>query len=181
MKDRAIRFLAWKARQVKVLDEVETRRRVKTGEVQPLPAEYPAVSRWWPVGKRGKPLTCPYGEVGSVLWVQEPWRPGPKFGTFELASSVEDPEYDYNRWSHAHTMPRLACDTHVIVLSILVERVQDITEEGARLEGVPNREAFKNVWNSIHGANAWDLNEWVWVLRLRKFRAEDAQNTEKEA
>ncbi len=52
------------------------------------------------------------------------------------------------------------------LVSVRVERVQDITEEDARAEGVEPingsyREGFRAVWHDIYGT--WDANPWVWV------------------
>lgn len=176
MKTHPIRFTAWKARAIREGKASQTRRRVKVGTVVQLDEE-----RWWPVGKRGKPLTCPYGEIGDVHWIQEPWRPTQVLGRYELASKHPDPDYDYSRWRPAHTMPWLASEQSIRTLSIYVARIQDITEEEAVLEGVPNREAFEKVWGSIHGPLSWRENEWVFVINFEKYDAHTAQNTKIEA
>lgn len=163
MKDHCIRFTAWKARAIREGKATQTRRRVKVGTVTQLED-----GRWWPVGKRGKPLTCPYGEVGDILVVQEPWRPTQIFGRYELASKHPDPDYDYSRWRPSHTMPILACDLKIRTTAISVARIQDITEEECLLEGVPNREAFEKVWGSIHGPLSWEENEWVFVITFER-------------
>lgn len=73
------------------------------------------------------------------------------------------------------------------VVSVGVERLQEITEEDAIKEGVkavllgsvgnygdPNgdddayRYAFKELWTSIYGADSWDLNPWVWRVEFKK-------------
>lgn len=66
------------------------------------------------------------------------------------------------------------------------ERVQDISEEDAIMEGVGPAEyewcepandnvlvitaweKFQKLWNSIHGDGAWDKNEWVWPIEFEK-------------
>ena len=30
----------------------------------------------------------------------------------------------------------------------------------------PGRTSFMNLWNSIHGPDAWDRNDWVWVIEF---------------
>jgi hypothetical protein len=56
-----------------------------------------------------------------------------------------------------------------------VQRLQDISEEDARAEGVnlaradgrldPTfRLAFSNLWNSLYGPDAWDANPWVTAI-----------------
>jgi hypothetical protein len=66
------------------------------------------------------------------------------------------------------------------LVSVRVERVQDITEEDAKAEGLRRTEngwtdgasgydvtsarmAFQELWASIYGEASWDANPWVWV------------------
>ena len=68
-------------------------------------------------------------------------------------------------------MPRWACRLVLPLVSVRVERVQDITEEDAKAEGVEPiggsyREGFRAVWESIYGT--WDLNPWVWVAEWKE-------------
>ena len=63
-------------------------------------------------------------------------------------------------------MPRWACRLVLPLASVRVERVQGITEDDAKAEGVEPiggsyREGFREVWQSIYGT--WDANPWVWV------------------
>ena len=175
-----MRFTAWKARAIRCDQASQTRRRIKLGDVQQQPD-----GSWWPVGKRGKRLACPYGEAGTLLWVQEPWRylPGSSGPRYALASreTSESKAYDYSRWCAAHLMPYLACDQWLVIDSIKAERIQDITEDCAIAEGVPCRDSFKAAWDAIHGPGSWDKNDWVWVIRFAKTCAPSAKITEKKA
>ena len=75
-------------------------------------------------------------------------------------------------------MPRWACRLVLPLVSVRVERVQDISEGDAIAEGlrradygwtdgttgydtVSAREAFRELWDSIYGT--WDANPWVAV------------------
>jgi hypothetical protein len=89
-------------------------------------------------------------------------------------------------------MPRWASRISFDVVSRRVERVRDISEADAVAEGIRKvrdnsgcwvgregpgafitpwptaREAFADLWESIHGPGAWDLNDWVWVVEFRR-------------
>lgn len=93
------------------------------------------------------------------------------------------PEESYHGWNPSIHMPRWACRTVVQITNIQVQRVQDISEEGAKAEGcAPAFEdwngivhtqpfykyGFKFLWESIHGPGSWALNLWVWVIAFRK-------------
>lgn len=88
----------------------------------------------------------------------------------------QDP--DTARWFPSIHMPKWAARIHLRVLSVGVERVGDITEEGAKAEGVeaddivPNahayRDAFGRLWDSLYGAGAFERNGWCWVTRFER-------------
>jgi hypothetical protein len=76
-------------------------------------------------------------------------------------------------------MPRWASRITLTVTDVRVQRLQDISEDDAKAEGVrpafsyPGWDAVSSVpkyrwglheiWNSLHGPDAWDANPWVWV------------------
>jgi hypothetical protein len=76
-------------------------------------------------------------------------------------------------------MPRWASRILLEIVSVRVERVQDITEDDAAAEGVAftkytNANArfhFKELWDSTCGPGAWDRNDWVWVIEFKKLPA----------
>ncbi|WCM21435.1 hypothetical protein NDK50_08285 [Paraburkholderia bryophila] len=82
-------------------------------------------------------------------------------------------------------MPRAASRITLEVTGVRVERLQEISEADARAEGVtieerhmngycagetrpPSIRAFRELWESINGADSWDANPWVWVVEFRK-------------
>jgi len=156
-----------------------------------------------------EPDWCPYGGPGDRLWVRETWgvgtRPCPHRGWVDgieyradtaylegpdllhLRTDVEPPdtfEFDAvpDGWRPSIHMPRWACRTVLEVVSVRVERLQEITEEDARAEGFPDppgqnrmypdraRYWFQNLWDSINAkrGHPWDLNPWVWVVEFQK-------------
>jgi hypothetical protein len=77
-------------------------------------------------------------------------------------------------------MPRWASRLTLVVTEVKVQRLQEITPEDSIAEGVECKtcaamgqsachgrgcfasvNAFRDLWNSIHGSDAWDQNAWV--------------------
>nr|AGC71965.1 phage-related protein [uncultured bacterium A1Q1_fos_25] len=74
-------------------------------------------------------------------------------------------------WRPAIHMPRWACRLVLPLVSVRVERVQDITDEDAEAEGVEPiegsyREGFRAMWQDIYAT--WDANPWVWVAEWKE-------------
>ena len=93
------------------------------------------------------------------------------------------------KWRPSIHMPRWAARYLLDVTAVRVERLQDISEEDARAEGVEEwaksedgfaalrglgfaiptapRFLFQLLWTSIYGAESWDANPWVWVVEFK--------------
>jgi hypothetical protein len=129
------------------------------------------------VMRGGFGFRCPYGQPGDRLWVRETWRSYPDgivyradYRDTDFADAVHAP------WRASIHMPRSASRIALEVTGVRVELLQDITEEDAMAEGVepelvppdggsvPHVEGYRRVWEGLHGAGAWDLNPWVWVV-----------------
>ena len=89
------------------------------------------------------------------------------------------------KWNPSIHMPKEAARIWLKVTDVRVERLQEITPQGAWKEGarcsclhpVPdcagNKTAFVNIWNStIKKADldryGWDANPWVWVIEFER-------------
>ncbi len=140
----------------------------------------------------------PYGEPGDRLWVRETLLLGDDGSWVYAADSCPielvagDPNYPAMlSWAHHNErercnsihMPRWASRITLEVTSVRVERLQDISEEDAKAEGVDSvpvgdiprngtlyhRDDFAQLWDIINGSKApWSSNPWVWVVGFRR-------------
>src|SRR5690606_1112920 len=95
------------------------------------------------------------------------------------------------KWRPSILMPRWASRILLDVISIRVERVQEISEEDIAAEGVTRelvaemartpldeipdlRAAWRIGWIAINGRESWEANPWVWVIGFR--RTEEASH-----
>lgn len=150
-------------------------------------------------------LASPYGQPGDQLWVKETWRcvRAYPFSDFKRSSmddiayrASQDDESEMIRrsyrfkWSPSLLMPRVYARLFLEIESTRPERLQDITDEDAILEGamdwlneIPTlpqwekrgtsykwtpREAFRFLWTSINGIDSWDANPWVWRIGFHR-------------
>nr|DAF23431.1 MAG TPA: ASCH domain protein [Caudoviricetes sp.] len=162
---------------------------------------------------------CPFGRVGDRLWVREAYQ-GPLFNFDQMETYLEDtskferpefceyradggktPEYydaDDNLrygWKPSIHMPRWASRITLEITGVRVERLNDISEEDAKAEGVkpagdmlpdyPDtfltpkgdfataKVAFQRLWQSIYGEESWAVNPWVWVIEFKRADAQE--------
>jgi hypothetical protein len=106
---------------------------------------------------------------------------------------VAPPEYNptlytYERWSPSIHMPRWASRITLDTASLCIEKLQDISEADAGAEGVesylhgaydfdylalpPSIANFRRLWDSLNGAENWQANPWVWVIKFPHSRQE---------
>lgn len=134
---------------------------------------------------------CPYGAIGQRLWVRETFarliddsKPIREVKKYYKATENKP---DYLKWRKGILMPRWASRITLEITNIRVERVQGISNDGAKLEGVNAKESvgccyhvvcnclvpsehrrqFSILWNSIYGSDAWDKNCWVWAIEFK--------------
>jgi hypothetical protein len=132
---------------------------------------------------------CPYGWIGSRLWVREAWAARldqDHMSAAELYAAgvrwagywADGPEKCCNtgcagaagRVRTGRFMPRWASRIMLEVVDVRVERLQEITEADARAEGVSGRDEFRALWDSINAKRGfgWDTNLWVFVVEFRR-------------
>ncbi len=132
---------------------------------------------------------CPYGVPGDKLWVRETWKSTgllanstPRYtracGRFAYRADLAQRDRDLHiPWRASIHMPRWASRITLEVTDVRVERVQDITEDGAIREGCCDANhkdfhvgAFHDLWDSINAKRGfgWDSNPWVWVVEFKR-------------
>jgi hypothetical protein len=136
-------------------------------------------------------VKCPYN-VGDILWVRE---------TFSSKEVYDEPPgttahykasdcFSAEKWKPSIFMPKQACRIFLKIKSIRVERLNEISEEDAKTEGIEFVEgidgniyynyltldyftknkilSFMTLWQSINGTDSWKHNPFVWVYEFEK-------------
>lgn len=198
MKERGILFNSEMVRAILEGKKTQTRRVVKNQK------------RYWKsviphkADKIG--FQCPFGKAGDRLWVRETWASETKDMKYAQAQHedgmsespiryrVTDDVSGLNlKWKPSIYMPRWASRINLEILTIRVERVQEISEEDAKAEGFEHqiknpteyqkkiienggyqhrsaRNGFRLLWDWIHCRKGfgWDANPFVWVIESLK-------------
>jgi hypothetical protein len=122
------------------------------------------------------------GSTGP-MGIERYWNPVYKASDDHANESTEDRGFP---WRPSIHMPRWASRITLEVAGVRVERLRDITEEGAKAEGVSptcpiygdcggykhegHKEAFTKLWDSIYAKRGfgWDVNPLVWVIEFKR-------------
>ena len=146
---------------------------------------------------------CPYGSSGDRLWVREAHWIHESERIVAYRADGEMPKHmEGSRWRPSIHMPRWASRLLLEVTEVRVERLQEITEEGAIAEGVTASESvdhstegvrlgdgwilgpttewhsasgnFALLWDSFNDkrGHGWDENPWVWVVSFRRLQSQ---------
>ena len=173
MKERPILFSGQMVRAILEGRKTQTRRMVKP-QAAILTDEMARGFGIRPPAVENAPvIPCPYGQPGDRLWVRETWALHPETGS--LLYKADDAAPDNIKWKPSIHMPRKHSRILLEMTSIRVERLQTISWEDALAEGTDNDPAttnavgsFAKYWDYINGAEAWDMNPWVWVVGFKK-------------
>jgi hypothetical protein len=102
---------------------------------------------------------APYGQSGARLWVREafwcdnqeyiqtyknePWRgtPDPQWAEIHYRASERDPDI-FPKWRPSIHMPRWAARIFLEITAVRVERLQDISRQDAKAEGIIEEEFY---------------------------------------
>lgn len=142
----------------------------------------------------------PFGKPGDHLWLKETWR---QYSRSECAcyddcqcppSGTVFYRADHDeeiKWRPSIFMPRWASRITLEITGVRVERLQEISEEDAKKEGIESEGgdpkmwksynpklgwlsvddpamSYRTLWESINGPGSWDANPWVWVIEFRR-------------
>lgn len=156
---------------------------------------------------------CPHGKVGDRLWVRETWQlmmpTTVSYGGGEDDWDWESEESEYipsampdyggplvykaddenacKWWRPSIFMPKWASRIMLEITGVRVERLQDITIDDCKAEGIapftfakgilsdnpPDpRWKFIERWNSINAKRGWpwSSNPWVWVVEFERVK-----------
>lgn len=123
-------------------------------------------------------VRSPYGRPGDHLWVRETtWqKPGDPLVYHCAADRFGDAQQLKKKGFRkipSRIMDRSLSRITLEVVSVRVERVQEITEADCVAEGVgdgvTHRPGFHRRWDAINGKRSpWASNPWVWVVEFRR-------------
>ena len=148
-------------------------------------------------------IKCPYGQVGDRLWVRATWSKNFKgqmlfkyqYDYLTKMFDLDDrpdwlpkfPPWPKLLWKPAIHLLKADAEIWLEITEIRVERVQEITEEDAKLEGfiadpLPTIKKclcdsmgrrhickFIDLWDSLNAKRGygWDFNPWVWPISFK--------------
>ncbi|WP_459434809.1 hypothetical protein [Roseovarius sp.] len=174
MTDRPIIFSAPMVRALLEGRKTQTRRVLK-------PAKYSFQNNIrLPDGANAGEVALKFA-LGDRLWVRETVaRQETDQGVgFQTYASDDSEVWPLTKWYHQRKtipsihMPRWASRLTLTVTDVRVQRLQEIDRGDAMEEGCPHpnmasgpdpRDWFCDLWNSLHGSDAWDANPWVVAL-----------------
>ncbi|KJZ83890.1 MULTISPECIES: hypothetical protein [unclassified Clostridium] len=136
-------------------------------------------------------IKAPY-MPGDILYVRETWGISNPLGDF--ARNNRTAEYVYKAgyskgeripidreqeknlgvWKPSIHMPKVAARIFLKVIGVRVERLQDITEQGIKAEGITEEwpphamDKFRKLWDSTTKEYRWETNPWVWVIEFER-------------
>lgn len=136
----------------------------------------------------------PSYQPGDILYVRETWKNAPN-GYYYYEDWQRDDIADVTKWRPSIHMPKEAARIWLKVTDVRVERLQEITDEQVKREGIQYDEcptgftwkqetymhncyttpigAMQALWNSTIKKSdldryGWNANPWVWVIEFER-------------
>lgn len=219
MNEKPILFSGEMVRAILEGRKTQTRRALTKQPIDILPMKVPNL--WVTLETRdpnhGRVIRCRYGKPGDRLWVKETFQVVQPWGSvgdewvgddiMEVdgrLGSVKPEQIGYwwslvyraqddicSWWRPGIFMPRWASRITLEIVSVRVERVQDISDADAIAEGIErvsdaahfawrdytgNNQllspamSYQSLWEKINSKRelGWDVNPWVWVLEFKR-------------
>ncbi|HHG0795960.1 hypothetical protein [Klebsiella pneumoniae] len=219
MKERGMIFNAEMVRAILDGRKTQTRRPIKWKQTRFTEIGEREDGSRWPWSEDAEHACdfwhpCPFGAVGDRIWVRETWqaihdycdenghvderryaRSIPRHRgnywhpVYQEAWGNESREDRDFPWRPSIHMPRWASRILLEITDVRVERLNAISEEDARAEGIIDggclncgepepcgcanpepdaTDAFAYLWQSIYGQENWNANPWVWVIEFKR-------------
>lgn len=210
MKERPINLKAWEVRAILDGRKTQFRRAVKPQpvkggtieelasglgvwkcEVEVIPHRPGVDSRF--VGQIGcEDIRCPYGQPGDRLWVREASAMDSGDGRILYRADGDDITASHDgRWIPSIHMRRESSRITLEVESVRVERLNEVSEDDAKAEGICQfqiggikayglneadrdsmhataKDAYRSLCQSINGPGSWAANPWAWAVTFRR-------------
>lgn len=160
------------------------------------------------------PIKCPYGEPGDIIWARETFADGYN-GSLDSNIGKEEKDWTVRywlfkdgsqlyssgeyfqgdgisadslkpKWKPSIHMPKAAARIWLQVEYIQVERLNEISEECSKAEGVNTvgsnffenyiskhspsataKHSYLTLWEKINGLDSVKSNPWVWVVKFK--------------
>ena len=124
----------------------------------------------------------PY-HTDDILYVRETWKKAPN-GYYYYEDWQRNDIADVTKWKPSIHMPKEAARIWLKVTDVRVERLQKITADGIRNEGLSSAavhcgdmeialKEWENLWNNTIKKSdldryGWNANPWVWVIEFER-------------
>ncbi|MFM0432315.1 hypothetical protein PQQ75_25115 [Paraburkholderia aspalathi] len=147
--------------------------------------------------RTGDNLMCPYGQPGDRLWCREAWCHLSDVRTNDPGGDAlqrrvfyradypgdtlmhDDDPAEKIKWRSSRFMPRWASRISLEIVSVRVERLNDISDADAEAEGWPgftddngldSMAWYSELWDSLNASrgHSWQANPYVWRIEFRR-------------
>ena len=137
-------------------------------------------------------MPCARYQVGETVYIKEAWACDLGHIIYRTGSArrgddtnlhlIKSKQDENPSWRSPLFMPEWAARYFIKILAVRAERVQEITEEDCRVEGIAGytfargcisqtppdpRRKFIEPWNSINPKYPYDSNPWVWAYGFK--------------